>query len=531
MTSRSKHPQAYATRLWLSRRVRRHVRDLDRRLGGPARRRVILLLAGVLALNSADTAAIAAVAVQLESGLHIGNAKLGLLVTVSSLVGALATIPVGALTDRSRRVRLLSASVVLWGVAETVSGLSASFTMLILVRLALGGVTATAGPMVASLTGDLFPARERGRIYGYIVTGELIGAGFGLVVASIVSEFLGWRAGFIILAPPSLLLAWALWAYLPEPARGGQSRLERGASEIVTAQQARGDMSGEAPAAEQRGGGDPVRRAVAARRIEPREAIVEAAADPAHMTMWQAVRYVLKVRTNVAIIAASSLGYFFFAGLRTFAVIFLRGRFGIDQTVAGVLALVVVAGAVVGLLTAGRVADQRISGGHIAARLTVGAAGYIVAAAMLLPALLVRNLALSLPLLIIAAAAIAAPNPPLNAARLDVVPAQLWGRAEGVRSAVRSSLEAFAPFVFGLLSQLFGAGPASFGSATSIRSSVAASAGQARGLQISFLIMLVPLAAGGVMLLVMRRHYAVEVASAGMAEQRAASSTREAQAR
>ena len=102
MTFRSRHPRIYGTRLWFHRRVQRHSRELTRRLGGPARRRAILLLAGVLALNSADNAAIAAIAVQLEPALHIGNAKLGLLVTVSSLVGALASIPLG--TPRRRAV-------------------------------------------------------------------------------------------------------------------------------------------------------------------------------------------------------------------------------------------------------------------------------------------------------------------------------------------------------------------------------------------------------------------------------------------
>jgi MFS family permease len=49
--------------------------------------------------------------------------------------------------------------------------------MLLLARLLLGAVTATAVPAVASLTGDFFPAGERGRIYGYISVGEVAGAG------------------------------------------------------------------------------------------------------------------------------------------------------------------------------------------------------------------------------------------------------------------------------------------------------------------------------------------------------------------
>ena len=64
-------------------------------VGGPARARVITLFAPVLALSGADAATVGAVAPQLEHALHIGNAKVGLLSSVSLLVGAVFVIPVG----------------------------------------------------------------------------------------------------------------------------------------------------------------------------------------------------------------------------------------------------------------------------------------------------------------------------------------------------------------------------------------------------------------------------------------------------
>ena len=145
-------------RPWLRRRARHHSDQLTDRLGGPPRRRVIVLLGLVLALSAADSSSVGAIAPQLQPALGIGTAELGLLVTVSSLVGALAAIPFGVLVDKTRRVNVLAASIVLWGVAEAVSGFSTSFEMLLLTRLLLGAVTATAVPAVASLTGDFFPA-------------------------------------------------------------------------------------------------------------------------------------------------------------------------------------------------------------------------------------------------------------------------------------------------------------------------------------------------------------------------------------
>jgi len=184
---------------------------------GPARLRVVILLASVLALDSADKATIGATAVQPEQALHIGNTQVGLLVTVSTGVGALATLPVGVLIDRINRTKLLSGAIVVWSAAMLLSGASTSFLMLLLTRLALG---AAAAPAVASLTGDLFPAAERGRIYGYILTGELVGTGIGFLVSSDVAAVLSWRYSFWVLAVPGFVLAAAIWRLLPEPRPG-----------------------------------------------------------------------------------------------------------------------------------------------------------------------------------------------------------------------------------------------------------------------------------------------------------------------
>ena len=95
-------------------------------------------------------------------------------------VGAVFVLPVGMLVDRVKRMPMLSASIVLWSVASLASGFAGSYGTLLLTRLALGAVIATAGPAIASLTGDYFPARERGRIYAYILGGEIAGTAVGL---------------------------------------------------------------------------------------------------------------------------------------------------------------------------------------------------------------------------------------------------------------------------------------------------------------------------------------------------------------
>jgi hypothetical protein len=115
------------------------------------------------------------------------------------------------------------------------------------------------------------------------------------------------------------------------------------------------------------------------------------------------------------------------------------------------------------------------------------------------------------------AALISAANPPIQAARLDIVPAGLWGRTSSALTVVRSAAQALAPLVFGGLAQLIaGIVPQQ----APIGTHPHAPAHHATtGLQASFVIMLVTLLAAGAFLLRARHTFAEDVATAAASEQ------------
>ena len=97
------------------------------------------------------------------------------------------------------------------------------------------------------------------------------------------------------------------------------------------------------------------------------------------------------------------------------------------------------------------------------------------------------------------------------------MPAGLWGRAEGVRTFVRSLAQALAPLVFGGLGGLIaGFYPPQAPIGTHPRPPSSATA---HGLEITFLILLVTLAAAGIALLRARHTYPRDVATAGASHQ------------
>jgi sugar phosphate permease len=154
---------------------------------------------------------------------------------------------------------------------------------------------------------------------------------------------------------------------------------------------------------------------------------------------------VLSIRTNRWLIGASALGYFFFAGVRTFGLVFVRGHLALSQPSATAVLSLAGLGSLAGVLIAGRLADGLIRRGTLNARVLVGAISFLAAAALLVPAMLVSSVGATIVVLFIAGAMLSAPNPPLDAARLDIVPAQLWGRTQAVRTLLRQTAQTAAP--------------------------------------------------------------------------------------
>lgn len=496
-----------------------------KRVGGTARARVIVLFGLVLALNGADLATVGAVAPQLEASLHIGVAKIGLLSAASLLVGAIATIPVGLLVDRVARIPLLSISIVLWSIASLLSAFAGSYTSLLLTRLLLGAVVASAGPAIASLTGDYFPSSERGRVYAYILGGEIAGTAVGFIVSGTVAV-ITWRAAFVLLAIPGFFLARELYRTVPEPLRGGQSQLAPGVEdldEVARAAREAQRAGRDGPATEAFVPPEPVPEPNAAARIAVEDLGVEPdpelilEADPRTLNLADSIRYILRIPTNVLMIFSSSLGYFFFSGLQAFALLFIKGHYHVGQATAELVLGVLVAGAMVGTLVSGKLTDDLVRRGSLNARVWIPALCYIGASLLLIPAFVANKLTPSLWLAAVGAALLMAANPPLDAARLDIMPAGLWGRAESVRTSIRSLAQALAPLIFGGLAGLIAG---FYPSQAPIGTHPAPpNQNEAHGLEITFLLLLLTLTASGLSLLRARHTYPIDVATAAASNQ------------
>ena len=431
-------------------------------VGGSDCLKIIAILGSVLGLDAADKGTVSAVSDQLKHVFHIGNTEIGLLFAAVSFVGAVATLPFGILADRLSRRHVLMVAIATWCAAMLISATATSFIYLLITRLALGAVTAAAWPCVASLTGDFFPASKRSQIYGLIVAGELIGIGVGFFISGEVSQFSGWRWSFVVMASPALALVWVLWRFLPEPERGSQQGFSMG-EKGSRGKSGEGGAEGERVSA---------KKLVREAHIEPRKRLV-LEEDPADWSVWRVVGYLLRMPTYTLLIVASALVYYFFAGARSFSMIYLSPHYHLSRGAVSALVFVLGIGALIGVVGGGRLAERWLRRGRLDIRIVLPAVALLVCVPLLGFGVWTRTAWIGIPLLAAAACLISAAVPPIDAARLDIVHPRMWGRGEAGRMAIRSVFEGGAPLLFGAMSGWLGGGE--------------------RGLMWTFLIMLLPM--------------------------------------
>ena len=171
--------------------------------------------------NFADRAVFSVLAQTIKADLGLTDFQLGLLQGLAfALLYAAVGLPIGRLAERFSRLRIVAAATAIWSAATVASGLAAGFVQLMLARLAVGMGEAGFTPPTASLVSDLVPRQRRASTMSLIMLGTPAGLFLGSIVAGWVAAAHGWRAAFIVLGIPGLIVAGLVLLLLREPDRG-----------------------------------------------------------------------------------------------------------------------------------------------------------------------------------------------------------------------------------------------------------------------------------------------------------------------
>ncbi len=179
----------------------------------------VLLLTN--ALNLADRQGIAVVAQAIKLDLKLTDAQMGIIQGLGfAIFYTLLGLPLARMAERMSRTRIIAASLAIFGVMVSLCGSAQGFWRLLLFRVGVGVGDAGFGPPVASLIGDHYPRDRRASAMSIIWLGAPLGVVAGSTFAGWMAENVSWRAAFVGIGAPALLVALLAFLTLRDPPRG-----------------------------------------------------------------------------------------------------------------------------------------------------------------------------------------------------------------------------------------------------------------------------------------------------------------------
>jgi predicted MFS family arabinose efflux permease len=183
---------------------------------------VVCLLLVVYMVHHLDRMVITLVLEPIGHEFKLSDSQLGLLAGVAYAVPfAIAGLPLGMLIDRVRRVRLLALLLTIWSGLTALCALAGSYWVLVVTRAGVAAAESGGTPANMSIISDYVPAQRRGSAFGVYYMGPHLGTIIGFAVAGAVAATYGWRAAFLVVGLPGLLLAGLVVRTIREPRRGG----------------------------------------------------------------------------------------------------------------------------------------------------------------------------------------------------------------------------------------------------------------------------------------------------------------------
>lgn len=176
----------------------------------------LLLLAGVFTTFERFVFSLAMEPIKLE--LQLSDSQLGLMTGIAfSAFYAIAGIPIARWADRGNRVTILALAVGMSSVMVSLCGVAGGFIHLLLVRAGVAVGEAGIIPTGQSVISDYFDRSQRPHATAVFISFYSISMIVGYLVGGRLIEDYGWRATFIIMGLPGIVLALIIKNTLKEP--------------------------------------------------------------------------------------------------------------------------------------------------------------------------------------------------------------------------------------------------------------------------------------------------------------------------
>lgn len=188
----------------------------------------LAILFGLTMVDEVDRSAYTLLLPEIRDSFHLSNTGILSVVAVAGAAALLLTVPIAQWADHSNRVRIALLGALVFAAFSFGTGLVFAVWLLVTVRSGVAIGQAVVFPTHNSLLADYYPIDARPRVYALHRAGNTLGIVVGLLLAAALGTAFGWRAPFLVLAVPTVLLVVA-GLRLKDPGRG---HFEREAAEV-----------------------------------------------------------------------------------------------------------------------------------------------------------------------------------------------------------------------------------------------------------------------------------------------------------
>ncbi|WP_017582742.1 MFS transporter [Nocardiopsis valliformis] len=132
--------------------------------------------------------------------LNVSVAAAGQLVTVFSLTYAVAAPPLAVATARAPRRTLLLGGLALFALANLITALAPTYTVLMAMRVVAALIAAVLTPAAFAMAARLASPDRTGRAVGAVAAGLTIALFLGVPIGALLGSAFGWRSAFVAVA-------------------------------------------------------------------------------------------------------------------------------------------------------------------------------------------------------------------------------------------------------------------------------------------------------------------------------------------
>jgi MFS family permease len=129
------------------------------------------------------------------------------------------TVVFGNLADIYGRKPIMLAGIAIFSAGSILAGFAWSMPMMIVFRIVQGAGAGAMQPVAMIIVSDLYPARERGKVQGYLASVWAISAVLGPIIGALIVRHASWAWVFWMNIPIGLLAAAGFMVFLKENAK------------------------------------------------------------------------------------------------------------------------------------------------------------------------------------------------------------------------------------------------------------------------------------------------------------------------